>query len=192
MWFFWTLRVLLQRWCSTCLVLVNTPTPRENRERQESRIFLNLQKNTIFNEHPVPLFSKENIFSWDGKMVNWMVKIFTKAIVWMCAINSARDDLSFKLRNTQLLDVFWRLLDRIEAKKMQVLMFLAKSCGPKPAPYPNLWPLKIITFLTSPLLCYIMFWPSCHYVEVSPIGYTICKAICMSNMKPALKNKQTM
>ena len=96
MWFFWTLRVLLQRWCSTCLVLVNTPTPRENRERQESRIFLNLQKNTIFNEHPVPLFSKENIFSWDGKMVNWMVKIFTKAIVWMCAINSARDDLSLK------------------------------------------------------------------------------------------------
>ena len=48
-----TLPVLLQRWFSTCLVCVHTLTPRENRERPESGIFWNLQKNTIFYEHPV-------------------------------------------------------------------------------------------------------------------------------------------
>ena len=39
LWFFWTLPVLLQRWCSTCLVCVHTLTPRENREGPESGIF---------------------------------------------------------------------------------------------------------------------------------------------------------
>ena len=42
--FFWPLPVLLQRWCSTCLVCVHTLTPRENRERPESGIFENLWK----------------------------------------------------------------------------------------------------------------------------------------------------
>ena len=42
MWFFWTLPVLLQRCCSTCLVCVHTLTPRE--------------KSLIFNEHPVSTF----------------------------------------------------------------------------------------------------------------------------------------
>ena len=36
---FLTLRVLLQRWFSTCLVCVHTLTPRENRESPESGIF---------------------------------------------------------------------------------------------------------------------------------------------------------
>ena len=44
------LPVLLQLWCSTCLVCVHTLTPRENRVRN---IFKNSEKNTIFNEHPV-------------------------------------------------------------------------------------------------------------------------------------------
>ena len=39
LWFFWTLPVLLQRWCSTCLVCAHTLTLRENRERSESGIF---------------------------------------------------------------------------------------------------------------------------------------------------------
>ena len=34
-----TLPVLLQRWCSTCLVCVHTLTPREDRERPKSGIF---------------------------------------------------------------------------------------------------------------------------------------------------------
>ena len=33
-WIFWTLSVLLQRWCSTCLVCVHTLTSRENRVRK--------------------------------------------------------------------------------------------------------------------------------------------------------------
>ena len=38
-----------------CVTKVHTLTPRENRERPEFRIFLeNSEKNTIFNEHPVP------------------------------------------------------------------------------------------------------------------------------------------
>ena len=44
LWFFSTLRVLLQRWFSTCLVCVHTRTPRENRERPESGIFLKNRK----------------------------------------------------------------------------------------------------------------------------------------------------
>ena len=32
-WIFWTLRVLLKRWCSICLVCVHTVTTKENRER---------------------------------------------------------------------------------------------------------------------------------------------------------------
>ena len=51
LWFFWTLPVLLQRWFSTCLVCVHILTPRENRVRN---ILNNSDKNTIFNEHPVP------------------------------------------------------------------------------------------------------------------------------------------
>ena len=47
LWFFWTRPALLQRWFSTCLVCSHTLTPRENRERPESRIFLK-----IFYEHP--------------------------------------------------------------------------------------------------------------------------------------------
>ena len=39
LWFFLTLPVLIQRWCSTCLVCVLTLTPRQNSERQESWIF---------------------------------------------------------------------------------------------------------------------------------------------------------
>ena len=39
LWFFWTLSDLLQRWCSTCLACVHTLTPRENRERQASKMF---------------------------------------------------------------------------------------------------------------------------------------------------------
>ena len=33
-WIFWTLSVLLQRWCSTCLACVHTLTSRENRVRK--------------------------------------------------------------------------------------------------------------------------------------------------------------
>ena len=50
--FFWTLPVLLQRWCSTCLMCVHTLTQRENRERPESGIFQYFKKKkTVFNEH---------------------------------------------------------------------------------------------------------------------------------------------
>ena len=34
-----SLNIVLQRWCSACLVCVHTPTRRENRERPESGIF---------------------------------------------------------------------------------------------------------------------------------------------------------
>ena len=46
LWFFWTLPVLMQRLCSTCLVCVHTLTPRENIERPESGIFSILRKRT--------------------------------------------------------------------------------------------------------------------------------------------------
>ena len=52
LWFFWTLPVLLQRWCLTCRC-VHSLTPRGNRERPESGIYFKIFKNTIFNEHPV-------------------------------------------------------------------------------------------------------------------------------------------
>ena len=39
---------LLQRWCSNCLVCVQPLAPRENGERQESGIFLNLRKQTQY------------------------------------------------------------------------------------------------------------------------------------------------
>ena len=61
-WLFWTLPVLLQRWCSTCLVCVHTLTPRENRERPEMGISGNLRKNTIFTENPVPSFRLSTVF----------------------------------------------------------------------------------------------------------------------------------
>ena len=55
LWFFWTLPVLLQRWCSTCHLVVHAwgpvYTPREARVR---KIFWIFRNNTIFNEHPVP------------------------------------------------------------------------------------------------------------------------------------------
>ena len=41
LWFFWTLQVLLQRWCSTCHC-VHTLTPRGNRERPESGIYFKI------------------------------------------------------------------------------------------------------------------------------------------------------
>ena len=62
LWFFWALPVLLQRWCSTCLVCVHTLTPRENRVRN---ISINSEKNTIFKEqHPVYkiLYRSINLF----------------------------------------------------------------------------------------------------------------------------------
>ena len=40
--------VLLQRWLSTCLVCVHTLTPRENRERPKSGIFLILWEKTQY------------------------------------------------------------------------------------------------------------------------------------------------
>ena len=61
MWFFWTLPVLLQRWCSTCPVCVHTLTPRENRVRN----ILNNSENTIFNEHPVS--KKESKHAFDKR-----------------------------------------------------------------------------------------------------------------------------
>ena len=61
LWFFSTLPVLLQRWCSTCLVCVHTLTPRENRLRQESGIYFKIfGKNIIFNEHPVSVVKKSS------------------------------------------------------------------------------------------------------------------------------------
>ena len=44
-----------------CVTKVHTLTPRENRERPESRIFKNLRKNTIFNEHPVHTYEIRHI-----------------------------------------------------------------------------------------------------------------------------------
>ena len=48
--FFWTLPVLLQRLCFTCLLCVHTLTPSENRERPESGIFVKTQylNNTLY------------------------------------------------------------------------------------------------------------------------------------------------
>ena len=45
LWFFWTLQVLLQRWCSTCHC-VHTLTPRGNPERPESGIYLKIFEKT--------------------------------------------------------------------------------------------------------------------------------------------------
>ena len=48
------LPVLLQRWCSTCLVCVHTLTLREKQRKARVRnIIKSSEKNTIFNEHPV-------------------------------------------------------------------------------------------------------------------------------------------
>ena len=51
--FFWSLSVLLQRWCSTCLVC-GTHTDTEGKQKGKSPEYFKIfQKNTIFNEHPV-------------------------------------------------------------------------------------------------------------------------------------------
>ena len=47
LWFIRTLPVLLQCWCFTCLLYIHTLTPRVR------NILISLDKNTIFNEHPV-------------------------------------------------------------------------------------------------------------------------------------------
>ena len=47
-WFFWTLPVLLQRWCSTCHC-VHSLTPRGNRERPESGIYLKVFEKTQYS-----------------------------------------------------------------------------------------------------------------------------------------------
>ena len=67
--FFLTLPVLLQRWCSTCLVGVHTQ--RENRERPESGIFSNLKKETQY------LMNTLYLVSWQDCMHESMVmKLF--------------------------------------------------------------------------------------------------------------------
>ena len=53
LWFFWTLPVLLQRLCSTCLVCVHT-RHRGKTEKGKSPEYLKIcEKNTISNELPV-------------------------------------------------------------------------------------------------------------------------------------------
>ena len=47
LWFFWTLQVLLQRWCLTCHC-VHTLTPRGNRERTESGIYFKIFEKTQY------------------------------------------------------------------------------------------------------------------------------------------------
>ena len=66
--FFWTLSVLLERWCSTCLVCVHTLTPRENRERQEFGIYYNLPK-------------KQYLISNISKKKNCFIDSIT---LWLC------------------------------------------------------------------------------------------------------------
>ena len=78
-WFFWTLPVLLQRWFSTCLVCVDTLTPRENRVRN---IFLKSEKNTIFNEHPV--YIQE--IKFNGLYLDHHLKTIHHHIYQLCAI----------------------------------------------------------------------------------------------------------
>ena len=53
LWFFWTLTVLLQRWCSTFLVLCTHNSTGKQRKPRVRNILKSLKKNTIFNEHPV-------------------------------------------------------------------------------------------------------------------------------------------
>ena len=53
LWIFWTLPVLLQRWCSTCLVCVHTLTLGKTEKGQSPEYFKIFGKNTIFNEHSV-------------------------------------------------------------------------------------------------------------------------------------------
>ena len=63
LWFFLTLPVLLQRWCSTCRVCVHTLTGKTEKDQslEYSKI---CGKNTIFNEHPVYHSISSSIF-WD-------------------------------------------------------------------------------------------------------------------------------
>ena len=58
LWFFWTLPVLLQRWCSTCLVCVHTLTLRETEKGQSPEYFKSSKKNN-FNKHPVLVYPFE-------------------------------------------------------------------------------------------------------------------------------------
>ena len=54
LWFFWTLPVLLQRWCSTCMVCVYTHWHKGKTEKGQSPEYSKIfGKNTIFDEHPV-------------------------------------------------------------------------------------------------------------------------------------------
>ena len=56
LWFFWTLPVLAQHWCSTCLLFVqctHSDTEEKPRKARVRNIFWNFRRNTIFNEHPV-------------------------------------------------------------------------------------------------------------------------------------------
>ena len=52
--FFLTLPVLLQRWCSTCLVFVHTLTPSENRERPCLMLGAKSPLNNLSAHPPVP------------------------------------------------------------------------------------------------------------------------------------------
>ena len=44
LWFFWTLSVLLQRWCSTWLVCVHTLTPKKKQRKARGRNILKSSK----------------------------------------------------------------------------------------------------------------------------------------------------
>ena len=99
LWFFWTLQVLLlQRWCLTrhC---VHSLTPRGNRERPESRIYLKIfEKNpTIFNQHPVcitwssvqgPLSDDSGWQLRDRKLSSWLLSVKLWQLTERCSCGS--------------------------------------------------------------------------------------------------------
>ena len=86
-WFFWTLPVLLQRWCST-----SNLTPREIKKGQSPEYILKSSKNTIFNEPCIRIFilELENLqtdLTTIHVMYIWKLEVFEKLFVMSISLN---------------------------------------------------------------------------------------------------------
>ena len=105
MWFFWTLPVLLQRWCSTCLTHWHRGKAEKEQSPEYSKIF---RKNTIFHEHPVPPLIRQNnlcsptsysyscSYTWVGYFVILKEHVFNWAQKW-CYTHSVQKSLPDQL-----------------------------------------------------------------------------------------------
>ena len=64
LWFFWSLPILLQRWCSTCLMCVRTHTDTEGKQRKAS--VRNILKYSKKIQYLMNTLYMVNIHLWSG------------------------------------------------------------------------------------------------------------------------------